>query len=328
MSILVITGLLLLPGFKRQTGDDHFPAPIEKPAVAVYANLSVSGLYDQNEDARMASKYIADGVEQLCLSRGASAGDRGKIRTISENFINDRIISGLFKVYEIFFYFRDLQNFALILHGEFTTSKIASLIGQDKVVKDGENISTVFNFPYIADTRLHFNCQSDQLVICPENTAGNIFTHINSRTNLLGPEHSAFARMVKVRPAIAAEISLESLQKNNAGLPFSSWKTPLRHLRLIAATRMAKLQLFVPDSTLREEFALKVEEKFVRTRDFPGNLATFTTEINGGSIFIETPGNKTLERTISSYSAAFLLHFFVKAQKDELILSSTEEYEQ
>lgn len=328
MSVLVITGLLLLPGFKRQAGDDHFPAPVEKPAVAIYANLSVSGLYDQNEEARLASKDIATIIEQLCLFRGASAGDGSKIRSISESFINDRIISGTFKIYELFFYFRDLQNFALILHGEFTTSKIASLIGSDKVVKDGESISTVFSFPYIPETRLHFNCQNDQLVICPENTAGNIFTHINSRKNLLGREHDAFARMVKVRPAIAAEISLESLQKNNAALPFSSWKTPLKHLRLIAATRMAKLQLFVPDSAQREDFARKVEEKFVSTSGFPGNLASFTTEINGGSIFVETPGNKVLERNISSRSAAFLLHFFVKAQKNELILSSTEEYEQ
>lgn len=323
MACLTIAGLLLLPGFKQATSDDQFPAPLEAPAAALYLNFSVSGIYDQGEAAKKAANSITELVAEFCHYRNNTT-NINQIRPIIENLINDRISNGIFKAYELFFYYKEATNFALILHGEFALTRIAELIGKERVTTGEESISGILRLPFLQNARLYLFCGNDQLVICPEDSAGNIINLVRERRNLLKPEYDSFAKMVKARPAMAAEVNIELLQKNNSQIPFARYLQPMKHLRLIVANRLAKLQLFVPDNQERENFARQVEAQFIASTSFPANLASFTNELNGSSIFIEAPGSKELERTISNYSSAFLLHFFVKAQKNQLVVSCKE----
>ncbi|EKD84383.1 MAG: hypothetical protein ACD_39C00082G0001, partial [uncultured bacterium] len=59
-------------------------------------------------------------------------------------------------------------------------------------------------------------------------------------------------------------------------------------------------------------------------REHAGNLVDFSAAQNGNSIFIEAPAGEELERLLSSRSIAFLMHFFVRAQKNQVMVSSRE----
>jgi hypothetical protein len=322
-----LAGLLLLPGYNRQSSNESFPAPIEKPIIAVYANLSVSGIYDQSGTAISAVEKIAEAAAAISDSRGQNVSGNESAKAAAVRFINDFILAGTFKTYELFFYFRDSQSFALILHGEFAVNKIASLIGTDKSSLSNESLSTIAKIPLLPDGALHLFCSADKLILCPENSAGNIIDNINSSVNLLGSEHDAFNRMVKVRPALAAELKLESLQKNYPTMQSDRILSPVRHVRAVIAGRMTKLQLFVPDSSCRENYARIIGDRFSSAQSFPGNLASFSCEINGGSVFLETAGSKELERQLCQYNLGFLLHFFLHNMQNQMVVSSSDTYE-
>lgn len=295
-----LAGLLLLPGYNRQSSNESFPAPIEKPIIAVYANLSVSGIYDQSGTAISAVEKIAEAAAAISDSRGQNVSGNESAKAAAVRFINDFILAGTFKTYELFFYFRDSQSFALILHGEFAVNKIASLIGTDKSSLSNESLSTIAKIPLLPDGALHLFCSADKLILCPENSAGNIIDNINSSVNLLGSEHDAFNRMVKVRPALAAELKLESLQKNYPTMQSDRILSPVRHVRAVIAGRMTKLQLFVPDSSCRENYARIIGDRFPARRVFLAIWRAFPVKSMAEVSFLKLPAARNLKDSFAS----------------------------
>ncbi|MBU1107710.1 MAG: hypothetical protein KKB51_13645 [Candidatus Riflebacteria bacterium] len=322
LGIVLFTAIVLLSGFNTPQAE-YFPAPLAQPAVCLYLNLSASGLYDRDEVATNASQEIVSYIENLCIARGAAKTESHHIRTAAENLLNDRLLSGQFKVYELFFYFTDQANFALIMRGEFARQRLTEIIGSDKVVNGDNTSSAQFRSPVLPQEMLHLQISHDEIVICPENISGNIMTLLESRHNQLGKEFDAFSKMYKARPAIAGEINLTALQPNFADMNVPGWFKSLRYTRLIMGSRMNKMQLFVPEAEERLQLLRQVESVVGNLREYAGNLVDFSSAINGNSIFIEAPAGQEIERLISSRSIAFLMHFFVRAEKNRMLVSTS-----
>lgn len=313
----------MLSGFNGPQAD-YFPAPLPSPQLSFYANFTASGLYDTGEAALNASQEIVSQVESLCVARGADKTASHHIRTAAENLLNDRLLSGQMRVYELFFYYADQQNFAVILRGEFVRQRLMAVLGVDKV-SDGDDASVArFRSPLNPAELLYMQVGSDEVVICPDNISGNIAEQLAARRNMLGKDFTSFSKMVRVRPAVAAEINLAALQNSAAAEPVPDWGRALRHTRLIVSSQMTKMQLFVPDPEERERLLRQIEGLVGGLREHAGNLVDFSAATSGNSIFIEAPAGDELERLVSSRSIAFIMHFFVRAQKNQIMVSSRE----
>lgn len=316
MACLTLTILLLLPGYKQQAENGYFPAPLASPTISFYANISNSGLYDKGRTNPETISNISAGIKKICTSRGTPEAEINKIASSTEIILHERILSGIIKPYEMFFYFQNAQNFAVILGGEFARDKIADFIGKDKVKVMPEGFSTLIRRSADEQDTMHLEIRNDMLVLCPENIAGNILENINLQKNLLSDDLKAFSKMVTARPALAVEINFEALQNNSSKDALPVWLKPLKHLRLIAADRMTKIQMYVPDGTARETLSAKARAALPGIENAIGNIASFSLALKGNSIFIEAPAEKRLEQAISRQAAAFILHFFVRAHEN------------
>jgi hypothetical protein len=320
--IVMFTAVFMLSGFNRPPVE-YFPAPLAEPQLAFYTNFTASGLYDSGESAMNAGQEIISQIENLCISRGADKTMGNQIRNVAENLLNDRILSGQLKAYELFIYFSDRQNFAMILRGEFDRHRLAAAIGAEKVNLSETAVSARLLSPLHDKEALYLQISSDEIMVCPDNIAGNILAQLESRRNLLGREFDAFAKMVRVRPALAAEINVAAV-RNGFSEGFPDWLKTLRHARLIISSRMTKLQLFVPDADERAQMLRQVESMVGGLREFAGNLVDFAATPSGNSIFIEAPAGEELERLFGCRSVAFFTHFFVRAQKNQILVSARE----
>lgn len=323
MAFLALSLLLLLPGYKKNVDNEQYPAPVAKPIFSVYVNFAASGLYDGGQTTGEAVHKVINSIDKICQLRGSPAAETANVRSTAESLLNDRILGGQFKAYELFFYFRDPQNFAVILNGEFASNKIAELIGEGRVNAKSEGLTTILKPSADGKTRLHVEVKNDQMLICPEDIAGNIIDSLNNKTNLLGNELAAFDKMVRNRPALAAEVNLDAIQKVPGTMAIPQWLKSLKHLRLIAASRMTKMQMFVPENLQREALAKVMVTELPAITSATGDIASLSLSVKGNSIFVEAAAEKDMEKSISSHTAAFLLHFFVRSQKNNSVLTAS-----
>jgi len=320
VAIFALMILLFLPGYQKQLKTDHYPAPLEKPAVAFYCNFAASGLYDQGKNSSEALQEILLCVDAVCRDRQPSETAAVSAQKTASAIISDRIMSGDLKVHDLFFYLGSSENFALIMRGEFSTGKISELIGKDRVSKNKTGLITFVKSPVSTNSRLYLEVRDDLLFICPENNAGNLLANIDNQKNVLGEELAAFNKMVRNRPALASEISFTALQKNIGFSLLPAWLEPMQHMRLIAADRLSKLQMFVPDKEAREALKKTMTEQKSVIKNLTGAPAELNLEVKGNSIFIEAPPELNLEASVSRRMAAFALHFFAGSNTDSKVL--------
>jgi len=320
--IVIFTAAFMLSGFSQPV-PEYFPAPLADPVLAFYSNFTASGLYDGGESSLNAAQEIISQIESLCISRGADKTSGSLIRSSAENLLNDRILNGHIKAYELFIYFSSRQNFAVIVRGEFDRHKFAAAIGAEKAVVDEKAVVARLTSPLNDRHKLYLHITADEILVCPDDIAGNIASQLESRQNLLGKEFDAFARMVRVRPAMAAEVNVAAMRSDFVG-GFPDWLEPLRYARLIVSSRLTKLQLFVPDDVERAKMLRQVEGMVGNLREFAGNLVDFAATPSGNSIFIEAPAGEELERLFGCRAVSFFTHFFVRAQKNQIVVSAKE----
>lgn len=310
MAIFALMVLLLLPGYQKQPDNDYYPAPLEKPSLAFYCNFTASGLYDQGNSSSEALQEILLCVDFISRSRHSCETAASSAQKSVSTIISDRIMSGDLKVHDMFFYLGNAENFALIMRGEFSTRKIAELIGKSRVNKTATGLTTFVKSPVEGVSRLYLELQNDLLIVCPENIAGNLIENISGKSNKLGSEFSAFDKMVKNRPALAAEMNFAAFKKSTGVSALPAWLESMQHMRLIAASRLTKLQMFVPESEARETLAQAMSEQTPIIKNAAGSPVDLALEVKGNSIFVEAPGELNLETSISRRLAAFMLHFF------------------
>lgn len=322
-SLLALGALLLLPGYQNGQKQDFFPAPIEKPALVFYANISSSGIYDKTPDSSGTAAVVAETTAQICSLRNNSQETHVFSRQAAENLLNNQILSGFFKAYEIFFFFHDIESFAVIINGEFSVKKLAESISSPVFSSNKESFSAKINTT-LPLGNIFIYCSSDRVILGPFEKSHELIEKTNSNNNLLTEEHQVFSRMVKARPALAAEVNIQALENNLNNFSINPVVDGLKHLRFIAAEKMTKVQMFIPDSVRREKFFEIIEEYLALENTAVRQLGKFNVETNGNSLFIETPATQELEKQISKISAAFLLHFFVRAEKEATQLSSSD----
>jgi len=318
--IVTFTAAFMLSGF-NQPRPEYFPAPLAEPLLAFYSNFTASGLYDGGEASLNAGQEIVSQIESLCIARGADKTAGDNIRSVAFDLLNDRILNGHLRAYELYLYYGNRQNFALILRGEFDRQRIAASIGSEKTIVDEKAVIARLNSPLNQQQNLYLHVTSDEILICPENISGNVVTELEARHNLLDREFEAFAKMVRVRPAMAAEVNLSALRGDLAG-SVPEWLEPLSYARLIVSSRLTKLQLFVPDADQRAKMLRQIEGMVGSLREFAGNLVDFAATPDGNSIFIEAPAGEELERLLGCRSVSFFTHFFVRAQKNQMVVSA------
>ncbi len=322
-SLFALGALLLLPGYQNVKNQNSFPAPIEKPALVLYANISSSGIYDQAFDSGNTASTIAETAARICSFRSSDQKTQNLSRQSAENLLNNKILTGFFKAYEIFFFFHDVKSFAVILNGEFSVKKIAESMVNPEFSLNDKSFSVEINAPLPLGS-IFLYCSADRVILGPLEKSQELIEKTYNNTNLLTEEFQVFSRMVRARPALAAEVSIQSLEKNLENFSINHIVDGLKHLRFIAAGQMTKIQMFVPDSTRREALFEVIEKYLAQEDSILKELGRFNIEANGNSLFVETPASQELEKQISKISTAFLLHFFVRAEKNTTQLSSCE----
>jgi len=318
--IVIFTAAFMLSGFSQPT-PEYFPAPLSEPLLAFYCNFTTSGIYDGGEDAVNAGQEIVGQIESLCIARGADKTTGSQIRKVAENLLNDRILNGQIRAYELYLYFSNRQNYAIIVRGEFDRQQLARAIGAEKTLVGEKFTAARLHAPAPGLARLYLQISTDEILICPDDISGNVVAQLEARRNLLNHEFDAFAKMVRVRPAMAAEVNVAALRNDYAD-SIPGWLAPLRHARLIVSSRLTKLQLFVPDADERAQMLQQVESMVGGLREFAGNLVDFAASPSGNSIFIEAPAGEELERLFGCRTVSFFSHFFVRAQKEQIVMSA------
>ncbi len=322
MAIFALTVLMLLPGYKKQSDSQHYPAPIARPALAFYTNLSVSGLFNQDHTGSEAINEIVGSVETISMARSGSESVSQSMKTATAELLNNRVLNGNLKVHEVFFYLRNAENYAMVLTGEFSPAAIADMIGRNRINATTKGFSTLMNLATAGKERVFLEFRNDAIIICPENIAGNVLSNIDDHKNLVSGEFSAFDRMVRGRPAMAAEVSFENMQKNFGQKLLPGWLQAMKHLRLLAASKVAKLQLFIPDTEQRTAMSGSLKSRTGDIKAAIGGRDDLTLEEKGNSIFIEAKADEALEISISRRTAAFLLHFFAAHSSKNMVLSA------
>ena len=312
--LLTLAAVILLSGFSSEK--DTFPAPIKEPAAAVYVNLLPSGIFD--EENQKACEDIANNVAKICKLRNDSNSNSltsKEYRDITLKFIKSSLVSGFLKIYEIYFYYKNPKEYALIAIGEFDTLKIvekskAEMIfdQEDRLVK----ITTSINPGSNSEDKMLLEANNNILVISPERSDLIIFNKLIENKNLLGEKFKTFEQMLKNNPAISAEIDIEQLLKdkdrNNIPKPVCATKL----LRLFVAERQNKLQLSIPEENEREEMKKELQKQTLFLNSLFDNKTNYKLAEGKTSIFIETPADEEQIQAISRKAMAFMLHFFVK----------------
>lgn len=312
--MLTLAAVILLSGFSSEK--DTFPAPIKEPAAAVYVNLLPSGIFD--EENQKACEDIANNVAKICKLRNDSNSNSltsKEYRDITLKFIKSSLVSGFLKIYEIYFYYKNPKEYALIAIGEFDTLKIvekskAEMIfdQEDRLVK----ITTSINPGSNSEDKMLLEANNNILVISPERSDLIIFNKLIENKNLLGEKFKTFEQMLKNNPAISAEIDIEQLLKdkdrNNIPKPVCATKL----LRLFVAERQNKLQLSIPEENEREEMKKELQKQTLFLNSLFDNKTNYKLAEGKTSIFIETPADEEQIQAISRKAMAFMLHFFVK----------------
>lgn len=311
LSILIT--FLILNGF---TSDNNFPAPIKEPSAALYFNFSTSGIFD--EDSNLACEEIASNTASICNLRNTSniSLSPTEYKESALNFLNNSIVNGFLKLHEVYFYFKDYEEYALIAKGDFDINTIAekskaemTFDKEDRLLKVFTTINTnMSNAP-----KMLLQANKDTLVICPEKSFENVIKNLEENKNQLDESFKTFIQMVKFKPAISAEVKLQKILENqttNDNIPKSVVATRL--IRLFVAAQQNKIQFSIPEEKDREELREQIQNLTSALNNIFENKTDYKIEEGKTSLFVETKANEEQMQSISRKAMAFMLHFFVK----------------
>lgn len=298
--------LALLPGFTAQKNQLSPPVPFDNPTLALYHNFAISGVYDFDENSEIALASLSAEISLLMPATSAWEKTEPQARI---KFLQQCFGEGSLKPEEMFFFFRDSAAFALIINGSFILKDIAGLLPGSGFNPESGRLRKSFNF---GTSKLCLEIDANQILFYPESAATEIFTRLGKTESRIDKKFKAFISMLKGKPALAAEIDFSAFSQAIAS---SSLRIPpeldqIKHLRLIADSQLAKMQLYVPENSIRGRLSEQIDlKKF-------SQLLTSQPELKisekGASIFIETQADAALEKSVSQKFAAVLLHFLIK----------------
>ena len=306
-TLVIIT---LLSGF---TSESNFPAPVKEPAAAIYLNISSSGMFDEENQA--ACEEIANNVANICKLRDMSVNSsetETDYKSITLNFLKESILSGFLKIQEIYFYFKNTNEFALIAKGDFDLFAIAEKSKAEMVFDDNEKLVKIMTSLNSNNEKMLLQVNNDTLIICPKDSISEINKNLENNENLLGDGFKTFEKMLSYNPAISAEINLQQLLKDleNVNLPKELAVTDL--VRLFIAPVQNKIQINVPEDSDRKELKKELEKQTSVLNSIFENKTDYKLKEGNTSLFIESKTDEEQVQSISRKATAFMLHFFVK----------------
>ncbi|MEW6711224.1 MAG: hypothetical protein AB1403_15460 [Candidatus Riflebacteria bacterium] len=309
---LMLVMLAALPGFKNMPAEFNIPAPIESPNFALYHNFAISGIYSAQDHSappftnvcREISRFLPENHQWLSLS------DSERSQLLSQTLIN----SG-FRPEEMFFFFADSTNFALLINGNFNLAQIEQMIPGCESIDDNNLLIKNLNE---GKTPLQLQVRTEQILLCPLANSPTIIDRLQNRQNNLPQKFSAFTSMMKGRPALATEIDFASFAASlaSSGIELPSDLKTMQHLRLIADNQLTKMQLFLPEAQARQKLAELLKPDFFNS--LISSDSSFKINENGKSVFVETDASSELEQVISQKFAGLLMHFVIKHRADYL----------
>ena len=312
--LLTLAVVLLLSGFSSES--NSIPAPIKEPAAAVYVNLLHSGIFE--EQNQKACEDIANNVAKICKLRNndSSSLSTEDYRNITLKVLKNSIINGFLQIHEIYFYYKNQKEFALIAIGEFDTLTIVEKLKaemlfdeEDKLIK----LTTTIKANNGSNEKLLLEANQNLLVISPERSDLNIFNNLKDNKNLLGDKFKTFEQMLQHNPAISAEINIEQLLKNQNNTNLPKPVTATRLVRLFVAPKQNKLQISVPEENEREELKKELQNQTILLNSLFDNKTDYKLAEGKTSLFIESKTTDEEQvQEISRKAMAFMLHFFVK----------------
>lgn len=311
--LLTLAVIILLSGFSTET--NNFPAPIKEPAAAVYVNLLHSGIFE--EQNQKACEEVANSVAKICKLRDSNSSSLStkEYRDITLKILKNSIINGFLQIHEIYFYYKNQEEFALIALGEFDTLTIADKLKaemifdkEDKLIK----LTTTIKTNNDSKEKLLLEANNNLLVISPERSDLNIFNTLKDNKNLLGDKFKTFEQMLQYNPAISAEINIEQLLKNQNNPNIPKPVTATRLVRLFVAPLQNKLQISIPEENEREELKKELKKQTIMLNSIFDNKTDYKLAEGKTSIFIESKTDEEQIQEISRKTMAFVLHFFVK----------------
>ena len=312
--LLTIAVVIMLSGFSSET--NSFPAPIKEPAAAVYVNLMHSGIFD--EQNQKACEEIANNVAKICKLRAnesSSTLTTKEYRDITLNVLKNSIISGFLQIHEIYFYYKNQNEFALIAKGEFDTLTIVEKLKAEMIFDEEDRLiklTTTISPDKGTSEKLLLEANNNLLVISPERSDLNIFNILKKDINLLGDKFKTFEQMLTYNPAISAEINIEQLLKNQNSNNIPKSVTATRLLRLFVAPQQNKLQISIPEENQRKEIKKELQNQTLLLNSLFDNKTDYKLAEGKTSLFFESKSDEEQIQAISRKTMAFMLHFFVK----------------
>lgn len=312
IGLLFLLLLAFLPGFTPQPEKQPFPAPLDSPALALYHNFAISGIYDFDQEAETSLASLSAEIKSFLPNNHEIA------TTSLSELLGSRFFRGCLRPQELYFYLRDGRTFALVIEGNFSPQELAQFLPASHFNSEtGRLVKTMV----LADTTLHLSIGPDRIMLYPESVTGEVESRLNEDPVALDSKFVAFSGMLKGRPALATEIDFSRLRQASSSLRLPVELGQIRHLRLIADDQLTKLQLFIPEDEKRRQVKSEL------------NLATFSQLIpgspelklseSGNSLFIDTVADPDLEKSISRRFAAILLHFLIKNSSQSRFAATT-----
>lgn len=313
--LIFFTVVIFLSGFKSESS---FPAPIKEPAAAIYFNMSYSGIFDnENKDA---CEEIAENVANICKFRNAIKDDSKTLKTykdLCKNFLKESIVEGFLKIYEVYFYYKDNNSYALIAKGKFDLQAISKKINTENVFDENNKLVRIYTSidskkdnEQIKES-IVLQANEKTLIICPKNSFSDINKSLNNKQNLLGDNFKTFENMIKNNPIIGAEINIKELLKNQESKNIPKSLTATSLVRLFIAQNHNKLQINIPKEEDRSELKKELKKQTATLNSIFENKTDYRLKEGKTSLFIESETSKEQIQVISRKAMAFILHFFV-----------------
>ncbi|MFZ5949538.1 MAG: hypothetical protein ACOYXC_02440, partial [Candidatus Rifleibacteriota bacterium] len=274
-------------------------------------NFAISGIYSAQDHSEPPFTNICQEISRLLPEnhQWQRLSDSEKSQLLSQT-----LISSGFRPEEMFFFFANPADFALLINGNFNLAQIELMIPGCESIDD--NNLLIKNLTE-GKTPLQLQVRTEQILLCPLESSPAIIDRLQNRQNNLPQKFSAFTSMMKGRPAVAAEIDFSSFATSlaSSGIELPIDLKTMQHLRLIADNQLTKMQLFLPEAEARQKLAELLKPDFFNALITSGS--SFKVKENGKSIFVETDASSELEQAISQKFAGLLMHFVIKHRADQ-----------
>ncbi|MDD3491346.1 MAG: hypothetical protein PHR62_15835, partial [Paludibacter sp.] len=298
--IALIFFTFFISGFKPAK-ETYRDAPIDDAKLAFYLDFTQTGIYDEKPDEKQKSiLQLSENLYSVCAKLNKPIDG-------VEAFLNKTVLSGHFEPHELLSYYKDPQNFVIILYGNFDINHFKKIIGSNKVNFDGVKNFTLIEMNLLKNQRLYMELDSSRIVICPENTTGNILFNLNNKISKTSKHLSTFANLFKAKPYISFEANFLK-DSDTASIPLILLEA--EHMRFVVSQKLSRLQLCIPDEEKLNNSVEQIKPIIAALAQMTDPESEFVAEIKNASLFVNHQNDGgDFSKAALHRASAFILQF-------------------